>query len=83
MTMRMYATRKEIPLDGVTVTLTHDRRHGDDCSESGRCAHIERRIELDGELDDEQRSKLLEIADKCPVHRTLEGEVQVVTTLAR
>ncbi len=82
MTMRMYATRKEVPLDGVTVTLTHDRRHGDDCSESGRCAHIERRIELDGQLTDEQRSKLLEIADKCPVHRTLEGEVQVVTTLA-
>ncbi len=83
MTMRMYARRKKWPLDQAQVTLSHEKVHAEDCAD---CEHkdrkidrIERRIRLDGQLDDSQRSKLLEIADKCPVHRTLHGEIRVVT----
>lgn len=83
MTLRMYANRKQWPLDNVHVTLTHAKIHARDCAEcettSGRIDRIERRIRIDGELDEEQRARLMEIADKCPVHRTLHSEVQVVT----
>ena len=84
MTLRMYADRKDIPLEHVRVTLTHERTHADDCvDESGKPCRIEvlnRTIELDGELDDEQRDRLMQIADRCPVHRTLSGDLRISTT---
>ncbi len=78
MTLTMYAQRKGFPLQGVTTRLQHSRIHADDCAacetNQGRIDSIELNIELDGPLSDEQRSKLLEIAHKCPVHRTLTSE---------
>lgn len=83
MTMRMYANRKQWPLDNVHVALRHEKVHASDCAEcetrSGRIDRIERRIRIDGALDAAQRQRLLEIADLCPVHRTLHSEVQIVT----
>ena len=85
MTLRLYAERKGWPLSRVTVTLTHDKIHAEDCEDcetkSGRLDRIERRLSIEGEIDDEQRARLLDIADKCPVHRTLESEVVVTTKL--
>jgi uncharacterized OsmC-like protein/pimeloyl-ACP methyl ester carboxylesterase len=84
MTMRLYANRKALPLDRVTVTLTHGRIYGSDCAEcetkEGMLDQIERVIGIEGNLDADQRKRLLEIADKCPVHRTLTSEVRIVTT---
>ncbi|WP_326836816.1 OsmC family protein [Amycolatopsis rhabdoformis] len=84
-TLRMYADRKNIPLANVSVRLRHDRIHARDCerceTEVGMVSRISREIELEGDLDDEQRARLLEIADKCPVHRTLEHEIDVQTKL--
>ncbi|KIZ35219.1 MULTISPECIES: bifunctional alpha/beta hydrolase/OsmC family protein [Rhodopseudomonas] len=86
MTMRMYAERKALPLDRVTVTLNHAKLHAEDCAEcetkSGLLDRIERVIAIEGTLDAEQRSKLMEIADKCPVHRTLHSEISIVTRAA-
>lgn len=86
MTLRMYASRKEWPLESVSVRLRHSRIHATDCAdcatESGQLDRVERVIELTGDLDAEQRQRLLEIADRCPVHRTLHSEVDVRTTLA-
>lgn len=83
MTMRMYADRKAMPLDRVTVTLKHGRIYAKDCEEcetkDGMISRIERTIAMDGNLDAEQRKKLMEIADKCPVHRTLTSEISIVT----
>ena len=83
MTMRMYADRKSLPLDRVTVTLTHSKIHAKDCAEcetrDGMLDQIDRVITIDGALDAEQRKRLMEIADKCPVHRTLTSEVRIVT----
>ncbi|MBK8173723.1 MAG: alpha/beta fold hydrolase [Rhodospirillales bacterium] len=85
MTIRMYADRKGLPLDKVSVTLRHAKVHAEDCAEcetrQGMLDRIEREITLDGALDDAARAKLLEIADKCPVHRTLHSEVWITTTL--
>jgi putative redox protein len=85
MTLRMYADRKQWPLQGVTVHLRHEKIHAEDCAECetrvGRIDHIERRIELAGPLDDAQRQRLLEIANMCPVHRTLKAEIRITTTL--
>ena len=85
MTPRMYTERKKLPLESVSVRLSHDRIHAQDCAEceteDGRVDLIERRIDLEGDLSDEQRSRLLEIADKCPVHRTLHSEVVVRSEL--
>lgn len=79
MTIRMYADRKQIPLDKVSVTLKHDKIHAEDCetceTESGKVDRIARDLKLDGNLTPEQKDKLLEIADKCPVHRTLHSEI--------
>ncbi len=87
MTVRMYADRKKWPLDDVHVALRHAKVHATDCehceTKAGTIDHIERRITLTGSLDDEQRAKLLEIADKCPVHRTLHSEVDVETSEVR
>ncbi|MEO3874761.1 bifunctional alpha/beta hydrolase/OsmC family protein [Nonomuraea sp. B12E4] len=86
MTLRMYARRKQWPLDHVTVKLRHSRIHADDCADcetrQGRLDRIERVIYLDGDLDAEQRRRLIEIADKCPVHNTLHSEVRIDTTEA-
>jgi uncharacterized OsmC-like protein/alpha/beta superfamily hydrolase len=85
MTLRMFARRKQWPLDNTHVTLTHSKVHAEDCAEcetrEGLVDQIERRITLRGDLSEEQRARLLEIADRCPVHRTLHNEVRVVTTL--
>jgi uncharacterized OsmC-like protein/pimeloyl-ACP methyl ester carboxylesterase len=83
MTMRLYADRKALPLDRVTVTLQHSKIHAEDCAEcetkEGLLDQIDRVIAMDGTLDTEQRKKLMEIADKCPVHRTLTSEIRIVT----
>ena len=86
MTMRMYADRKSLPLERVTVTLKHNRIHAEDCAECetrvGMLDQFERVISMEGALDAEQRGKLMEIADKCAVHRTLKSEIRIVTTAA-
>lgn len=83
MTIRMYADLKGLPLDRVTVMLRHDKIHAEDCAscetEAGRVDRIQREIRFEGALDPAQRAKLLAIADKCPVHRTLHSEVTVET----
>ena len=83
MTIRMYAERKAIPLRGATVTLTHDRLHAADCHDcatgSGHLDRIVREIALEGDLTPDDRRRLLEIADRCPVHRTLHSEIVVET----
>jgi uncharacterized OsmC-like protein len=85
MTLRMYADRKGWPLESVTVRLSQDRIHATDCeeceTEEGRIDRIEREIELAGPLEEEQRRRLLEVADMCPVHRTLKTEVLVENSL--
>ena len=85
MTIALYARRKGWPLTDVTVRLRHSRIHADDCAEcetkQGLLDRIEREIAVAGELTEEQRSKVLEIADKCPVHRTLTAEINIRTTL--
>jgi putative redox protein len=86
MTVRMYADLKKLPLKRVSVELKHGKVHATDCAEcetrEGKIDKIERVITLEGELDDAQRQKLLEIANKCPVHRTLHSEVWIPTRLA-
>lgn len=85
MTLRMYADRKGWQLNNIKVHLNHAKIHAKDCenceTESGKIDRIKRVIELDGELDDSQRQRLLEIADRCPVHRTLHSEISVITSL--
>ena len=84
MTMRLYAERKALPLERTTVTLRHNKIHAEDCAEcetkAGMLDQIERVITMEGALDAEQRKRLLEIADKCPVHRTLTSEVRILTS---
>jgi putative redox protein len=88
MTVRMYADRKGWPLTGARVRLRHRKLHAkdeDDCAESRgdpRLDRVEREVVFEGPLDDEQRRRLLEIAERCPVHRTLEAGVRVDTRLA-
>ncbi|CUH29230.1 exosortase A system-associated hydrolase 2 [Jannaschia seosinensis] len=83
MTLRMYARRKGWPLSGIFVDVTHDRMHAQDAPSPGteRIDRFRREITLDGPLDDAQRDRLREIADRCPVHRTLETGAQVETVL--
>ena len=85
MTVRMYADKKGLPLEQVRVSLRHSRIHAKDCAEcetqQGMVDHIDRDIELVGDLDDDQREKLLAIAERCPVHRTLTSTVHVSTSL--
>jgi putative redox protein len=81
MTLRMYANRKEWPLEQVRVALRHDRTHASDAEGEGRVETLSRTLELAGPLDDAQRARLLEIADRCPVHRTLEACPKIITTL--
>lgn len=83
MTMRLYAERKSLPLQRVTVTLQHKKIYAADCAEcetrTGMLDQIERVISMEGALDTTQRQALMEIADKCPVHRTLTSEIHIVT----
>jgi uncharacterized OsmC-like protein/alpha-beta hydrolase superfamily lysophospholipase len=87
MTLRLYAERKALPLEQVTVALNHGKIHAEDCAEcetkEGMIDRIERAITFTGKLDDDQRKRLLEIADKCPVHRTLTSEVDIRTVERR
>jgi len=86
MTLRLYADLKGIPLERVSVELAHEKIHATDCAEcetkEGKIDRIERLIGLEGTLDAAQRQKLLEIANKCPVHRTLHSEVVIPTRLS-
>lgn len=86
MTLRLYAERKALPLDRVTVVLRHSKVHAEDCAEcetkTGMLDQIEREIAIEGTLDPEQRQKLMNIADKCPVHRTLTSEARITTRKA-
>lgn len=81
MTVRMYADRKGWPLESATVHLKHEKIHARDCeeceTENGKIDRIGMDIELAGPLEDEQKTKLLEIAEKCPVHRTLDSETVI------
>ncbi|MEM6913826.1 MAG: bifunctional alpha/beta hydrolase/OsmC family protein [Pseudomonadota bacterium] len=83
MTIRMYAERKNLPLDRVSVRVEHERRHSQSAAEAGEkdppLDHFTRHIRLEGTLDTAQRQRVLEIADRCPVHRTLERGAAVTT----
>jgi uncharacterized OsmC-like protein len=85
MTVRLYAQRKGWPLERVTVRLRHDKIHAQDCADcetkEGKIDQIDRQIVLEGPLDATQRQRLLEIADRCPVHRTLSSEIKIRTRL--
>ena len=85
MTVAMYARKKNWPLERVTVWLRHSKIYAADCSEcetrEGMLERIERVVQLEGPLSAEQRSRLLEIADKCPVHRTLTAEISIQTKI--
>lgn len=87
MTMKMYADRKGIPLEGVYIVLEHSREHVEDCkscnNDDNRIDVIDRSITMQGDLTDEQRQKLLEIAEKCPVHRTLANRIDIHTLEVR
>lgn len=86
MTVALYARRKKWPLEAVTVRLRHSKIHAEDCerceTKVGKLDRIEGEIELHGPLDEAQRARLLEIAHKCPVHRTLTSEIDIQTRLA-
>jgi len=87
MTLRLYAERKQWPLEHIAVRLRHEKIYAKDCADcetkEGKVDRIERHIEMKGALDESQRARLMEIADRCPVHRTLHSEIEIVTTEAR
>jgi uncharacterized OsmC-like protein len=86
MTLRLYARHKQLPLARVTVTLRHRKIHAEDCvdceTRAGKLDEIERVISIEGDLDAAQRQRLLDIAEKCPVHKTLTSEIRIVSRLA-
>lgn len=85
LTLRIYADRKGYPLKAAHATVTHSRVHAKDCQdcehEAGRIERFDKTLRLEGSLTDEQRADLLRVADKCPVHKTLHGQIEVHTTL--
>lgn len=85
MTMAMYARRKKFPLERVTVRLRHSRVHAEDCAacetQNSSLTVIDREIALEGSLDEDQRARLLAIANRCPVHLTLSSRIDIRTTL--
>jgi len=87
MTLRLYADRKQLPLKRTVVRLQHNKVHATDCADcetkDGMIDRIERAIALEGDLNAEQRARLMEIADKCPVHRTLQSEIDIRTVEER
>lgn len=86
MTLELYARRKLWPVARVSVRLRHSKIHAADCADcetrEGKLDRIDREIEIEGPLSAEQRARLLEIAEHCPIHRTLVSEVQIVSVLA-
>ncbi len=86
MTLALYARGKQWPLEAVTVRLRHSRIHAADCAEcetkDGKIDRIEREIVLEGRLGEAERARLLDIAQRCPVHRTLVSEIDIRTRLA-
>jgi putative redox protein len=86
MTVALYARRKQWPLEGIIVRLHHSKIHATDCAEcdtkEGMLDRIDREISLSGSLSEEQRARLLEIAERCPVHRTLISEINIRSRLA-
>jgi putative redox protein len=86
MTLRMYAERKRWDLESVQVKLTYSKIHAEDCNECNPARNaidqIERQIQLTGQLSEDQRRRLLEIANMCPVHRTLTSQIRVLTSLS-
>ena len=85
MTLRLYANHKKLDLADVQVRLRHERVHAEDCNAcmdaTSKIDRITRTITLNGDLGEAERNRLLEIADRCPVHRTLEGEPRIETEL--
>lgn len=85
MTLNFFARREKLPLTNVEVVVRHDQIHAKDCADcdktSGRIDRFTRQIQLSGDLDDEQRTLLLSIADRCPVHKTLKNEIQIISEL--
>ena len=85
MTVAMYARRKRWPLESVTIRLSHSKVHAADCADCetrvGMLDHVHRDVQFSGPLSEEQRARLLDIASKCPVHRTLESEIVIETHL--
>ena len=83
MTIGLYARQRKWPLENITVSLRHSKIHAKDCDDcetkEGKVDRIEREIHLDGSLTEEQRTKLMEIADRCPVHQTLTSEINIKT----
>ena len=83
MTLRMYAERKGLALKSVEVRLSHARIHAEDCqdcaSKEGMLTEIQREIHMEGDLTEAEQKRLLEIATKCPVHRTLSSEIKIRT----
>ncbi len=86
MTLRMYADHKKLPLESVTTRVRHTKVHVKDCGdcpeEGRRLDRLEREIELEGDLTDQQRARMVEIANRCPVHRTLQSDIDIPTSLA-
>jgi putative redox protein len=86
MTLRLYANHKKIDVERVSVRLHHGKVYANDCadceSEIGKIDVIDREIAIEGQLSAEQRERMLEIADRCPVHRTLHSEVKIRSRLA-
>ncbi len=84
MTLRMYAERKGLVLESVEVRLSHRRIHAKDCEDcetkKGMLDEIQSEIRVEGDLDETQRTRLLEIATRCPIHRTLSSEIKIRTT---
>src|SRR5262249_55371485 len=83
MTLRLYAENKKLPLQRVSVRLMHNKIHVEDClsceTKEGMIDRIDRNIRLEGKLSADERKRLMEIADKCPVHRTLKSEIEIRT----
>ncbi len=82
MTIRMYARHKGLDLAHVSIDVSHEKTHAQDCADCEKGAKIDmfhRVVRLEGSLDDAQRARLLEIADRCPVHRTLEARAEIRT----
>jgi putative redox protein len=87
MTVKMYAERKGWELDDIYLELRHNKRHADDCAEcedpKSKIDHIDKELIIKGDLDQEQLDKLLEISKKCPVHKTLEGDITILSSLSK